>query len=98
MTCSLSAKLGFVRRMASWSVASSWFALDSTWSLNQSMKSERNTDAMSTGRISRRVDTPLALSAVISFSDDSRLNAYRTATSTDIGSVSRSEEHTSELQ
>ena len=75
ITCSLRAKLGFVRKIAIWSVASSWFALDSTWSLNQSMKIARNTEATSTGRKSDRVEIPLALSAVISFSDASRLKA-----------------------
>ena len=42
---------------------------------------------MIAGRISERAETPPALSAVISFSDARRLNAYSTATSTDIGSV-----------
>ena len=37
--------------------------------------------------MSDRVDTPPALSAVISFSDARRLNAYSTATRTAIGSV-----------
>ena len=41
----------------------------------------------STGAMIRPIDTPLALSAVISLSDASRLKAYNTATSTAMGSV-----------
>jgi hypothetical protein len=51
------------------------------------MKKATSVDATSAGSINMRVEMPPALSAVISFSDAMRLNANRTATSTDIGSV-----------
>ena len=46
------------------------------------------TPPISAGDTSRHGLTPLALSAVTSFSAASRLKAYSTATSTDIGTVS----------
>ena len=49
---------------------------------------DMNTPPMIAGVTSRHGLTPLAFSAVTSFSDASRVYAYRTATRTDIGTVS----------
>src|SRR5215510_10311504 len=87
MTCGLSANVGFVRRMAVCSVANSWLARGNSWSRKYNMNTARNAEATTAGRISARDEIPPALNAVISFSDARRLNAYNTATSTDIGTV-----------
>ena len=74
--------------MSSWSVLSRWFARGSTWSLNASSPIDITTPPPIAGATSRHGLTPLAFSAVTSFSAARRLKAYSTATSTDIGSVS----------
>jgi hypothetical protein len=50
-------------------------ARGSTWSLNRIMTSVSTADPHNAGASSRPIDTPLALNAVISFSDASRLKA-----------------------
>ena len=87
MTCSFSANVGFLRAMSFVSVVSRWFAAGSTWSLNQTIVIVRTLAAMITGTISRCSAIPLALNAVISFSDAIRLKACSVETSTAIGSV-----------
>ena len=87
MICSLNATVGFLREMSLVRVASRWLARGSTWSLNQTMKTVKPKAATSTGATRRCIDTPLALYAVISFSDASRLKACSVATRMAIGSV-----------
>ena len=87
ITCSLSAKVGFLRAISFVSVDSSWLARGSTWSLNQAMATVKPAAASTTGTMSRRIDMPLALNATISFSDAMRLNACSVDTNTAIGSV-----------
>ena len=87
ITCSLSANVGFLRAMSFdrfWSV---WFARGSTWSLNQTITRVSALAATITGTIRRRIDSPLALKAVISFSAAILLNACSVETSTAMGRV-----------
>ena len=88
MTCSFSRKVGLVCEMSSCSVFRRWFARGSTWSLKASSATDHTRPPTIAGATSRKGLTPLALSAVTSFSPARRLNAYSTATSTDIGTVS----------
>ena len=87
MIVSLNATVGFLREMSPVSVARRWLARGSTWSLKKSMNAVNPSAATSTGATRRCIDTPLALYAVISFSDASRLNACSVATRMAMGSV-----------
>jgi hypothetical protein len=75
ITCSRSAKVGFLRAMSLVSTWSRWFERGSTWSLKPIMRSVSAKPPQSTGRSSVAIPTPLALNAVISFSAARRLKA-----------------------
>jgi hypothetical protein len=75
ITCSLSRKVGFAWEMSSCSTLRRWFARGSTWSLNASSPIDQTSPPTIAGVTIRQGLTPLALSAVTSFSAASRLNA-----------------------
>ena len=75
MTCSRSAKVGYVRAMSVCSTASWWFDRERIWSLKPIMTIATSVAAPRAGIITVGIPTPLAFSAVISFSESSRLKA-----------------------
>ncbi len=85
--CSRSTNVGFFLEMLVRSTCSRWLDSGSKLLFSHTMKPAKITAARQTGKRSRVILTPLAFMAEISLSEASRLNVYRTATSTAMGRV-----------
>ena len=87
-TCSRSSRVGLLRPISSRRFFNAWLDSGRTVSLKNSITSVAMIPSPNTGVMIRMGRTPPADIAVISFDSAISLNAYNTATRTDIGSDS----------